>query len=257
MVEQLGLAMTPLCQGHVLGVHLGNHQRHVLVHAEGAELSIMTAPAATTASRICFDMSGNRTEQRDVDAFERLGRHLLHDERTCGERRRNRQEGKLLPALRADANARTSAAGISTSCSTGETQRPTPRSPRHSNHRDGGHIIFPGHRILLRVLMHPIDKPCSRPFAHRTAASITRRTKSADGRWAGERAGEDRVALAVIFFLVRAKRLGRTASRSKRGNRAQPNPKAASLSKNYHDSIQRVISRSSGGARLTLRTYIR
>ena len=54
MVEQFGLAMTPECQREVLGIDLGDHERHVVVHAKRRGVVDHDAPGSVTASRNCL-----------------------------------------------------------------------------------------------------------------------------------------------------------------------------------------------------------
>ena len=80
---------------HVARVHLGNHQGHVLVHAECARVVNHDGTRGNHGLAHRLGNIGACGEQRDVNAFERLGSHFLHSEIACGNVAAT-LEGKLL-----------------------------------------------------------------------------------------------------------------------------------------------------------------
>ncbi len=77
VVEQFGLAMMPwwFCNG--LGIHFRNHQRHLRVHPPVAAFVDDDAVALDGPGDEILGHRVGRAADRQVDAFERLGRQLL------------------------------------------------------------------------------------------------------------------------------------------------------------------------------------
>ena len=69
MVEQFGFAITPLCQATSPGFTSGTTNGTSSSMRNALELSIITAPAAATASRISFDT----VSYTHLDVYKRQG----------------------------------------------------------------------------------------------------------------------------------------------------------------------------------------
>ena len=150
MVEQLGLAMTPRSQGHILGVHLGNDQRNVIVHAKRAGVVDHDRTCGDNRLAHLLRHIGSAAEQGDVDALELLGRHLPHDERSCGNVTAAVERELLARAARRRQRAYLARREVEVVQHAKELASHRAGRARHRHHRARGHFIFPGHRILLR-----------------------------------------------------------------------------------------------------------
>ena len=80
---------------HVARVHLGNHQGHILIHAERARVIDHDGARGNHSLAHRLGNVGACGEQRNIDALERLGGHFLHSKLTCGNVAAA-LEGKLL-----------------------------------------------------------------------------------------------------------------------------------------------------------------
>ena len=124
MVEQFGFAMTPLCQATSPGFTSGTTSGTSSSMRNALELSIMTAPAAVTASRSSFDTPApqlNSAMSTPSNDSGHISCTVSSPAGTCPQP----ANGNFLPAERADASARTSLAGKSRSCSTFRNSLPT------------------------------------------------------------------------------------------------------------------------------------
>ena len=121
--------------GHILRIHLGHYQRHVLVHAEGA--GVVDHHGAGGGNRLAHGLghAGTRREQGNVYALEGLGGHLLHGQ-LAGGHQAAALEGHLL--------ARRTGTGQRTHLSRREinvvqhTQKLLPHRTRGTSHRHNG-----------------------------------------------------------------------------------------------------------------------
>ena len=150
---------------HVAGVHLGHHQRHVLVHAERAGVVDHHGAGRGHGLAHLLRHAGTAREQRDIHAFERLRRHLLHRELAC--RNLAAPQKRQLLARRASRRQRTHLGRreIDVVQHLQELSAYRARGPRHSHHRMSRNLFRPCHSNSLSPLMHPIDKPRSRVCA--------------------------------------------------------------------------------------------
>lgn len=124
MVEQFGLAMTPECHDTSPGFTSGTTKGTSSSMRNALELSIMTAPAATTASRIALETSEpaeNSAMSTPSNDSEIISCTVSSPAGTSPQP----SKGSFLPAERADASARTSLAGKSRSCKTFRNSFPT------------------------------------------------------------------------------------------------------------------------------------
>ena len=124
MVEQFGFAITPLCQATSPGFTSGTTSGTSSSMRNALELSIITAPAAATASRISFDTPAPHENSAMSTPSNDSGVISCTVSSPAGTWP-HPKNGSFLPAERADASARTSAAGKSTSCSTCKNSAPT------------------------------------------------------------------------------------------------------------------------------------
>ncbi len=115
--------------------------------------------------------AGTAREQRDIHAFERLRRHLLHRELACRNLAATRNGSFCPPSEPMPARA-PRAAGSRRRAAPARTRRPRARGPRHSHHRISRNLFRPCHSNSLSPLMHPIDKPRSRVCANQLPLSI-------------------------------------------------------------------------------------
>ena len=116
--------MTPLCQATSPGFTSGTTSGTSSSMRNALELSIITAPASTTAWRICFDRPAPQENSAMSTPANDSGVISCTTSSPAGTWPQP-AKGSLLPAERADASARTSLAGKSTSCSTCRNSAPT------------------------------------------------------------------------------------------------------------------------------------
>ena len=97
-VVQLGLAMMPLCDFTSAALISGNHQRHLVVHAERARVVHDHATCLRRNRREFLRNAPASAEKCDVDAVERILGELLDREFSC------RGICSFLPTERAEAS---------------------------------------------------------------------------------------------------------------------------------------------------------
>ena len=124
MVEQFGFAITPLCHATSSGFTSGTTSGTSSSMRKALELSIMTAPAATTASRISRETPAP-AEKSAMSTPSKLAGVISSTTRSPAGTWPQPLKGSFLPAEREEASARTSEAGKSRSCSTSRNSRPT------------------------------------------------------------------------------------------------------------------------------------
>ena len=142
MVEQFGFAMTPECHDTSPGFTSGTTSGTSASMRNALELSIITAPEATTASRISFEMPApheNRAMSTSLNDSEVISCTVSSPAGTCP----HPANSIFLPAERAEASARTSDAGKSRSCSTCMNSCPTaPVAPAMATTGFAGITLF-------------------------------------------------------------------------------------------------------------------
>ncbi len=124
MVEQLGFAMTPLCHSMSRGFTSGTTSGTLSSMRKALELSIITAPAAVTASRNWRDTPAP-AENSAMSTPSKASGVISCTSRSPAGTEPQPPNATFLPAERALASARTSAAGKPTSCSTRKNSWPT------------------------------------------------------------------------------------------------------------------------------------
>ena len=124
MVEQFGFAMTPECHATSWGFTSGTTSGTSSSMRKALELSIMTAPAAVTASRMALETPAPAENSAISTPSKDSGVISCTTSSPAGTWPQP-SKGTFLPAERALAKARTSDAGKSTSCSTRKNSCPT------------------------------------------------------------------------------------------------------------------------------------
>ena len=134
---------------HVTGVHLGHHQRHVLVHAERA--GVVDHDGAMGDHGLAHGLRHGAAggEQRDVDALERFGRHLLHGQLACGNLAAALERQLLTGGTRGSQRDDLRCGEIQVVQHIQELVADGARSAANRNHRVSRHNFRPSHEVLL------------------------------------------------------------------------------------------------------------
>ena len=130
---------------HILRVHLGHHQGHVLIHAEGAGVVDHHGTGGGDRLAHLLGHGGAGREQRDVDALEGLRRHLLHG-KLAGRHESAPLEGHLLASrARARKSANLTRREVHVMQHAQKLLSHRTRRSRYGHHRICRHFLRPGH----------------------------------------------------------------------------------------------------------------